>query len=164
MLNIWICIVYNGKVFSDNTMYKWKYNHTATGDAYVDIIVPDEGHQDDMKIDPEELNLSAEMLYRVQNMMMPAQRDHFLKQAKQEKDKLDRDTAEYLQRQEENEKIQALMKGEPPDDMRSFYRKLMKIIHKQLALQQVDTLGKPSMLVAIARIVNSTMNSRMFES
>ena len=22
-------------------MYKWKYNHRATGDAYVDIIVPD---------------------------------------------------------------------------------------------------------------------------
>ena len=63
----------------------------------MDEIVPDEGHQDDMKIDPEELNLSAEMLYRVQNMMMPAQRDFFLKQAKQEKDKLDQETAEYLQ-------------------------------------------------------------------
>ena len=59
--------------------------------------MPDEEHQDEMEIDPNKLNLSSEMLYRVQNMMMPAQRDFFLRRAKQEKDKLDQETAEYLQ-------------------------------------------------------------------
>ena len=73
----------------------------------MDEIVPDEEHQDEMEIDPNKLNLCPEMLYRVQNMMMPAQRDFFLKQAKQEKDKLDRDTAEYLKRQEESMKTGA---------------------------------------------------------
>ena len=45
----------------------------------MDEIVPDEGHKDDMEIDPNKLNLSSEMLYRVQNLMLPAQRDFFLR-------------------------------------------------------------------------------------